>query len=221
MHSVNIQKKDTKYVVNHIDGQKFNNNSNNLEFVTSTGNNQHAINSGLRKIYKLSVTQYDLDEIKIKVYESIKEASDATNIADNKISLVCKNKKPTAGGFIWKYTNKCKGNIDEIDLSDEECVRQIDNFPNYYVTTDGKIYSKPYQRFISQKKDGAGYMLLALRNKGIRLDSLVHRLVAEAFLDNPKNKSEVNHKNKNKSDNRVENLEWVTHTENMIHANKR
>jgi hypothetical protein len=49
----------------------------------------------------------------------------------------------------------------------------------------------------------------------------IHRLVAEAFIDNPENKKFVNHIDYDKANNNIDNLEWVTHSENVIHANKR
>ncbi|MFV0535956.1 MAG: HNH endonuclease [Dysgonomonas sp.] len=61
-----------------------------------------------------------------------------------------------------------------------------------------------------------GYMQVSLSGKTL----LLHRLIAEAFIPNPENKPQINHINGNKSDNRIENLEWATQSENISHAYK-
>ena len=63
-----------------------------------------------------------------------------------------------------------------------------------------------------------GYYRITLNREGKKSNHLVHRLVANAFLENPKSKETVNHKNGIKADNRLENLEWATRSEQIIHA---
>ena len=104
----------------------------------------------------------------------------------------------------------------------------------YAITEDGEVWSYPKKRssrkgkwlkpFIQSKKrvNGTTYSLASV---GLRKDKkrslfLVHRLVAQAYIPNPKNKKQVNHKNGNSLKNYVDNLEWATGFENMQHAQK-
>lgn len=65
-----------------------------------------------------------------------------------------------------------------------------------------------------------GYSIVSIWKDGQMKRCHIHRLLAETFIPNPHNKDQVNHINGVKSDNRIENLEWVTQSENTIHAFK-
>jgi hypothetical protein len=65
-----------------------------------------------------------------------------------------------------------------------------------------------------------GYAEIRLSIEGKTKTTFLHIILAKAFIPNPDNKPEINHINGIKTDNRIENLEWVTHSENMIHAYK-
>jgi hypothetical protein len=70
------------------------------------------------------------------------------------------------------------------------------------------------------RAQNSGYQMLVLRNKGERKGMLVHRLIAIAFVPNPRGLNEVNHKDGDKENNHASNLEWTTHSENLSHAHK-
>lgn len=94
----------------------------------------------------------------------------------------------------------------------------IDNYENYSISKEGKIFS--IKKELTLEKTYDGYLRTALYKNNIKTRFLVHRLVALTFIPNPKKKTMVNHINGIKTDNRVENLEWVTASENCAHAVK-
>lgn len=101
-------------------------------------------------------------------------------------------------------------------------IKKIKGFNDYCVTTNGDVYSfkgnKPKLLKAGTNRGGYKYVNLSLNGKAY--NKRVHRLVAEAFIPNPLNKSFVNHISKDKQDNSVDNLEWVTSRENNTHLHK-
>lgn len=93
----------------------------------------------------------------------------------------------------------------------------------YEVSNTGKVRSLNY-RMTGKKKElkpitqGKGYHAVGLCKNGKMRWGKVHRLVADAFIPNPENKREVNHKDGNKKNNHADNLEWATASENQKHA---
>lgn len=87
---------------------------------------------------------------------------------------------------------------------------------DYTVTKDGEIINNHNGRKVKPQPNGKGYLRFSLGGKMV----FVHRLVAQLYVPNPENKSQVNHKDGNKRNNRADNLEWVTNQENRNHAVK-
>ena len=96
----------------------------------------------------------------------------------------------------------------------------IEGFDNYEVSTLGKVRNKKSCKILKGYDNGFGYLRVDLFDNGKRATKRVHRLVAEAFIPNPLNKSDVNHINEIKTDNRADNLNWMTSEENVNYGTR-
>lgn len=97
---------------------------------------------------------------------------------------------------------------------------KIKSLPNFEVSECGVIRNAKTKHVKSQYISSTGYYMISVTCNGRSKPKRVHRIIAEVFIPNPDNKPDVNHKDGNKLNNSISNLEWVTHSENMKHAFK-
>lgn len=98
--------------------------------------------------------------------------------------------------------------------------KQIKDYENYYIDENGNIYNLNTNKKLQGSIGENGYKYYRLSKNGSKKMFYAHRLVAEAFIENPNNLPVVNHIDGNKINNHVSNLEWVSYSENVSHWHK-
>lgn len=206
-----IENPENYPIVNHIDGNKTNNKISNLEWTTQKQNVSHSVQQKLITSYQRPVIQYSLEHIFIKEWESITIASKFMSCSRKAIYAVCVGENKTAKGFLWEYKYK------NIQYSISSDAKIIEEYPNYVITKDGAVFNLKVKKPLKIQTNNSGYQWIQLCNNNKKKNFYIHTLVATYYLENPENKKFVNHKDGIKSNNHITNLEWVTHSENIIH----
>jgi len=173
----------------------------------------------IRNGQKHRVCQYDLEGNLLKIWLSCTDAAKYFKTSQGNISNAARGERNQAQGFQWKY-------LDEIIDPNEYFIKhpilpiKCSNF--------GRIWFSNHFKSKGQAlRDG--YFRIRLTTKdGKRQNYSVHRLICEAFFPTEKeicdsicnNRAQVNHKDKNPSNNHIDNLEWVIPSQNILHRNK-
>jgi hypothetical protein len=201
--------KPDNMTVDHIDRNKLNNMSENLRWASLTTQNINKLNPKERAGYPIWQLDPKTKE-KIKRFENSYRAAEHLNrpaLQDGPHIGDAAKKKRLRYGFYWEFEK-----IEEI--VGEIWTKISRNEKEFYISNYGRIKGVDDHNRLANVNVLQGYLTYESNKKKF----LVHRLVAETYLENLDNLQIVNHKDCNKSNNCVENLEWVTRSENGIHA---
>jgi hypothetical protein len=206
-----IPNPENKPTVHHKDNDRGNNHVSNLEWATMKEQNDP--NNKPPKPYKRIIRQVwrcDMSGNKIEMYASIPEAAQAVGMSESAVKQCLQGRSTNCAGFKWIY------DLDE-DLPGEIWKPISPDFikggKGYLVSNKARVKNK-YSYIHSQYKSDGGYIKVNI----FKNDHNVHRLVAHAFIPNPDELPMVNHKDGNKCNNLLENLEWISPSDNVRHS---
>lgn len=108
--------------------------------------------------------------------------------------------------------------MDNQQLSNKTEWREVKEYANYEVNQFGEIRHKKRKKILKPRSNNGGYQYVNFKINGKNTNFAVHRIVANAFIPNPNGYTEVNHKDYDKTNNCVNNLEWVSSSQNKQHS---
>ena len=193
--------------VDHINRDRSDNRLSNLRWATQK---QQCLNKTFSQssITTKKVEQCKMDGSIIKVWNSRIEAANSLGLNVRRITACCTGKKKFYRNYLWR-------NSIIQDKPGEIWKPSIDpDFAGFFVSSLGRV--RTLNNTITYGSESSGYKRTSIRNNGIVKTKMVHCLIAESFLG--KQDLYVNHKDGNKSNNMIQNLEYVTLNENTQHA---
>lgn len=197
-------------VVNHINLDHRDNRVTNLEWVTHSQNAIHAFKNKEQVLSGYQFAQYESGTNKLlKEFTSKSEAAKELNLSHHTITRLA-NTRNEKYGYYLIYKNKPESRVQtNFDLTD---FIKIKNHEKYHIHRDGRIYSEYTKTLLKPIVNIYPQVHISNTRKA------VHRLLAQHFIPNPENKPHVNHKDGNKLNYHIDNLEWSTRSENSQHA---
>ncbi len=215
-----IDNPEKKPHINHLDKNGLNNSVDNLEWCTAAENNAHKLLTlEVKTNQNLKIWRVDVEtDTKLQLYNSIKEAgiwcvengySNSHQIVGGNISFALKKKHKTCCGFKWILNEQ--SNLENEVWKNVNIKGQT--FDNYQVSSLGRFKNSKGIIMENYKPHHSGYIYVRVNYAKYSL----HQLVASTFIENPYLKPVVNHIDGNKINNAVNNLEWVTVSENNQH----